>query len=200
MDSSPTVVVPPLIFVRHGETDWNAAGRLQGHIDIALNEKGRAQAWRNGLAIREKFPDIAAYDFVASPLSRARESMEIIRTTLGLDPKAFRFEDRLKEISHGDWEGLTGEELQQRSPELVAQRLANRWDFIPPNGESYRLLLERLIPWLVTVDRPTLVVAHGGVGRVLRSHILGAELFPSIMNIFSQDTAFHWREGGEALI
>ena len=127
---------PVLYYIRHGETDWNAAGRLQGHIDIALNEKGREQARRNGLAILEKFPDVADYDFVASPLSRARESMEIIRETLGLDPKAFRFEDRLKEISHGDWEGSTGEELQTRSPELVARRLADRWEFVPPNGVS----------------------------------------------------------------
>jgi probable phosphoglycerate mutase len=199
MDTS-TVVTPPLIFVRHGETDWNAAGRLQGHIDIALNEKGRAQAQRNGRAILEKFPDVATYDFVASPLSRARESMEIIRETLGLDRNAFRLETRLKEISHGDWEGSTGEELQKRSPELVASRLADRWEFVPPNGESYRLLLDRVVPWLVTVERPTVVVSHGGVGRVLRSHILGVELFPAITNVFSQDNAFHWRDGLETLI
>lgn len=195
-----TVALPPLIYVRHGETDWNAAGRLQGHIDIALNERGREQARRNGRAILEKFPEIASYDFVASPLSRARQSMEIIRTALGLDPTDFRIEERLKEISHGDWEGSTSEELQQRSPELVAQRLANRWEFVPPNGESYRRLLDRVLPWLVTVERPTLVVSHGGVGRVLRSHILGAELYPSITNIFSQDNAFHWRDGTETLI
>jgi broad specificity phosphatase PhoE len=199
MDTS-TVIIPPLIFIRHGETDWNAAGRLQGQIDIALNERGREQAKRNGRVILEKFPDVATYDFVASPLSRSRESMEIIRATLGLDRQGFRLDERLKEISHGDWEGSTGEELQERSPELVAQRLANRWEFVPPNGESYRLLLDRLIPWLVTVDRPTVVVSHGGVGRVLRSHILGAELFPSITNIFSQDNAFHWRDGTETLI
>ncbi len=196
----PTVAVPPLIFVRHGETDWNAAGRLQGHIDIALNDRGREQARRNGLAIAEKFPDIAGFDFVASPLGRARESMEIIRATLGLDPTAFRLEDRLKEVSHGDWEGSTGEELLERTPDLVAQRLANRWEFVPPNGESYRLLLDRVSPWLATVARPTLVVSHGGVGRVLRAHLLGAELFPSITNIFSQDNAFHWRDGAETLI
>jgi probable phosphoglycerate mutase len=189
-----------ILLVRHGETAWNAAGRLQGHIDIALNERGREQARRNARAILETFPDVATYDFVASPLSRARESMEIIRATLGLDRHGFRLDDRLKEISHGDWEGSTGEELQTRSPELVAQRLTNRWEFVPPNGESYRLLLDRLIPWLVTVRRPTLVVSHGGVGRVLRSHILGAELFPSITNIFSQDNAFHWRDGIETLI
>jgi broad specificity phosphatase PhoE len=199
MDTS-TVVTPPLIFVRHGETDWNAAGRLQGHIDIALNAKGREQALRNGRTILEKFPDVVGYDFVASPLSRARESMEIIRETLGLEPKAFRLEDRLKEISHGDWEGSTGEELQERSPELVADRLSNRWEFVPPNGESYKRLLDRVVPWLVTVERPTLVVSHGGVGRVLRCHILGVELFPSMTNIFSQDNAFHWRDGIETLI
>jgi broad specificity phosphatase PhoE len=199
MDSS-VAAYPPIIYVRHGETDWNAAGRLQGHIDIALNAKGREQALRNGRTILEKFPDVVSYDFVASPLGRARESMEIIRAALGIDPKAFRLDDRLKEISHGDWEGSTSDELQERSPELVARRLADRWDFVPPNGESYRLLLDRLIPWLATVERPTLVVAHGGVGRVLRSHILGVELFPAIANVFSQDNVFHWRDGAETVI
>ena len=75
-----------LYFVRHGETDWNAERRYQGQTDIPLNDRGRAQSRRNGEALRAFLPHIAGADFVASPLGRARETMEILRDTLGLDP------------------------------------------------------------------------------------------------------------------
>lgn len=191
---------PPLIYVRHGETDWNAEGRLQGQRDIPLNDKGRAQARRNGAALAAAFGDAADFDFVASPLGRARETMEIVRASLGLDPALYRLDDRLKEISYGAWEGFTGEELSLRDPEGIAAREAAKWEFMPPGGESYRLVSDRVALWLATLDRPTLVVAHGGVGRVLRARVLGVDPFQSLAGIFPQDNAFHWRDGAERVI
>ena len=87
-------MLPTLIFVRHGETNWNVEGRLQGQRDIPLNDKGRGQAKRNGETILSRVPGIAAYDFVASPLIRSRETMEIARLAMGLDPSAYRLDDR----------------------------------------------------------------------------------------------------------
>ena len=197
---APVTTVPPLIFVRHGETAWNAEGRLQGQRDIPLNDKGRAQARRNGAAIAGALADIAGFDFVASPLGRARESMEIVRTALGLDPSIYRLDDRLMEISFGRWEGFTGDELSVRDPEAVAARDADKWEFVPPGGESYRLLSDRVARWLVALDRPTLVVAHGGVGRVLRARVLGVDPFASLTGFFPQDSAFQWRNGAESVI
>ena len=199
MNSRPDAALP-LIFVRHGETDWNAEGRLQGQRDIPLNSKGRTQARRNGAAIANKFADVGTFDFVASPLGRARETMELVRAAVGLDPLAYRLDEKLMEISYGQWEGFTGEELSIGSPGIVAEREANKWEFEPPGGESYMRLSERVGGWLVTLGRPTLAVAHGGVGRVLRARLLGVDPFEAVSRLFPQDKAFHWLDGTEAVI
>lgn len=190
----------PLVFVRHGETDWNAIGRLQGQRDIPLNDNGRSQARRNGIAIVEEFPEVSDFDFVASPLIRARETMEIVRTALGLDAAGYRLDDRLKEVHYGRWEGFTNEELAQRDPHLVAERRADIWRFVPSDGESYELLSERVGEWFDTLDRPAIVVAHGGVGRVLRHRLLGIDPHFAVSEFFPQDKVFHWRDGKEIVI
>src|ERR1700730_17081630 len=95
--------LPILVFIRHGETDWNAEGRLQGQRDIPLNDTGRAQARRNGTAIKAAMPEAVGFDFVASPLSRSRETMEIVRTAMGLAPESYATDDRLKELTVGAW-------------------------------------------------------------------------------------------------
>jgi broad specificity phosphatase PhoE len=165
-----------------------------------LNDKGRAQARRNGAAVAAAFADAADFDFVASPLGRACETMEIVRASLGLDPSAYRLDGRLKEISYGAWEGLTGDELALRDPDAVAAREAAKWEFLPPGGESYRHVSDRVDLWLATLERPTLVVAHGGVGRVLRARVLGVDPFASLVGVFPQENAFHWRDGAETVI
>ena len=177
----------PLIFIRHGETDWNVEGRFQGQRDVPLNAKGRGQAGRNGAVLARAFPDLSAYDFVASPLSRSRETMEIVRGALGFDPAAYRLDERLKEITFGDWEGFTGAELAQRFPDAHALREADKWAFLPPNGESYRRLAERVAEWLAEVARPTVAVSHGGVGRVLLSLQAGIDRQAAVSMDFPQD-------------
>lgn len=195
--TDPISKVPPLLFLRHGETDWNAEGRYQGHIDIPLNDKGRGQARRNGATIAESFPEVFDYDFVASPLVRARETMEIFRRSLGLEPAEYRLDVRLKEIALGALEGLTDEELTARDPHIAADRRADLWRFEPPGGESYRRMSERVAGWLATLDRPTAVVAHGGVGRVLRARLLDLDPYQAVSEFFPQDRVFHWHYGAE---
>ena len=80
-----------LIFIRHGETNWNAQGRLQGQHDIPLNGRGRDQAANAGREARKYIAREGLTDlrFVASPLSRTRDTMEIARGSMGLDPKAY---------------------------------------------------------------------------------------------------------------
>ena len=84
--------------IRHGETDWNAQSRYQGQADIPLNDKGRRQARRNGKALREFMPQLETASFVASPLIRTRETMELVRSELGLDPLGYSLDDRLREV------------------------------------------------------------------------------------------------------
>ncbi|HET7717343.1 MAG TPA: histidine phosphatase family protein [Bauldia sp.] len=180
---------PALVFVRHGETNWNVEGRLQGQRDIPLNDRGRSQARRNGETIATRIPDIADYDFVASPLIRSRETMEIARLAMGLDPSAYRLDNRLREITFGDWEGFTTAELRSKHAELVAERERDKWRFLPPGGESYALLFERVKEWVATIDRPTLAVSHGGVGRVIRTLLLGVDPHHAVAEDFPQDRA-----------
>ena len=89
--------MPLIYFLRHGQTDWNAERRFQGHLDIPLNETGRGQASRNGRALAAAIGEAGAFDFVSSPLVRASETMEIVRREMGLDPKAYRTDLRLRE-------------------------------------------------------------------------------------------------------
>ena len=157
-----------LIFLRHGETDWNAEGRLQGQHDVPLNGRGRDQAASAGRMVRDAFgADLGSLHFVASPLSRTRETMEIARTAMGLDPLSYDMDQRLVELSFGRWEGLIWPEVKAMDPWAATAREGNKWTFQPPGGESYAMLADRLRPWLDTIERDTLVVSHGGVARVL---------------------------------
>src|SRR4051794_3504699 len=106
---------PVIYFIRHGQTEWNSAHRLQGRRDSALSPLGREQASRCGQLLRDLFAcegrAAADFDYVASPLLRARASMELVRTALELDPEAYRTDQRLEEIAFGKWEGLTFADL-----------------------------------------------------------------------------------------
>jgi probable phosphoglycerate mutase len=162
-----------LYFVRHGETDWNRAGRYQGQRDIPINGTGQAQAARNGRVLAEVLGGGAtALDYVASPLSRARETMEIVRNQLRLPPFDYRTDNRLCEIHYGHWQGRLWEELPHTDPEGYAARLADPWNWQPVGGESYRMLSERVALWLAEMTRDAVVVAHGGVSKVLRGLVL----------------------------
>lgn len=189
-----------IVFLRHGQTDWNVEGRLQGQRDVPVNDKGRAQARRNGEVIANTVPDVATFDFVASPLGRARETMEIARTAMGLDPKAYRLDERLREITFGDWESHTLAEIREREPAQVAARERDKWGFRPPGGESYERLAHRVRPWLEELSRPTMVVAHGGVGRVLWIELAGVDPAAAVALDIPHDRVFLWRDGVAALV
>jgi probable phosphoglycerate mutase len=163
-----------LYFVRHGETDWNLAKRYQGQRDIPLNATGRAQAARNGRVLAQTLgSDAATFDYVASPLARARETMEIVRRELALAPADYRTDERLKEIHYGHWEGLLWDDLPRLDPAGVAARTADTWGWQPVGGESFQALSRRIEGWLAEISRNSVIVAHGGVSRALRGIALG---------------------------
>ena len=162
-----------LYVVRHGETDWNAAMRLQGQTDTALNDKGRGQAARNGVALRTVLAANPGLDFVASPLARTVETMEIIRRELALPTKAYATDDRLKEIAFGVWEGKTWGDVDNHRDANGQRRADDPYIWQPKSGESYAQLSDRVASWLRTITRSSIVVTHGGVTRVLRGTVLG---------------------------
>jgi len=162
---------PVLFYVRHGETEWNREGRLQGQHDSELTARGRAQAVKCGEILHDLLSregrDVAALDFVSSPLGRARATMERMRATLGLDPKHYRTDARLAELSFGRWEGVAYPELQAHEHDALVRRERDKWNFTPPGGESYADLLVRLEAWHAGLVRDSVVVAHGGTARAL---------------------------------
>jgi len=169
---------PVIYYIRHGETAWNAAGRLQGTRDTALNELGRSQAVQSGRILA----DLLARDgrgkselpYVSSPLSRARTTMELMRGALILPPQDYATDDRLREIGYGRWEGFTLAEMQAADPVFFARRLADKWRVAPEGGETYEAVQQRMSAWYAQVRTDTIVVAHGGTARALMV-VLGFE-------------------------
>ncbi len=163
--------MPTIYHIRHGETDWNVEGRLQGWRDLPMNARGVQQAAAAAGILQDLFaregksPDDLSY--VSSPLSRATATMRIVRTELKLPVEGFACDDRLREIGYGTWEGQTLREMAERDPVVFAKRSADKWDTAPPSGESYAHLAARVRAWYATLTEDTVVAAHGGTTRVL---------------------------------
>jgi probable phosphoglycerate mutase len=166
---------PVVYYVRHGLTDWNVQGRLQGQHDIPLNREGRAQAVRCGELLRDLFARDGSkpedFGYVSSPLVRASETMELVRATLGLERTGYGVDRRLAEIAFGQWEGFTLEDVLARDKDVIAKRDADKWNFLPPEGESYEQVAKRVGAWFDSLARDTVVTAHGGTGRALIAHL-----------------------------
>lgn len=166
--------MPILYYIRHGETDWNVEQRLQGHRDTALNSRGRSQAAHSGTVLRDLLVrdgrTAADCAYVSSPLARARETMDLVRAALALEPRGYAIDDRLIEISFGAWEGMTLAEIGASAPEALVTRERDKWAFTPPGGESYAALTQRVAAWYASLEHDTVVAAHGGVARGLIAH------------------------------
>lgn len=162
-----------LLLARHGETAWNAQGRIQGCSDTVLNERGRLQAEELGKGIEagEKRIDIC----YASPLRRAFETAEIVCRRLELVPIAV---EALREVSFGLWENHTWAEVAAGWPEHYAAYQADRRNVRPPEGESYGELLERVLPALDKISASgtgtALIVCHSAVIKAVLAHRAGA--------------------------
>jgi alpha-ribazole phosphatase len=152
-----------LILVRHGETEWNSGHRVQGHTDVPLSERGRAQAAR--LAPRLAREPIGA--FYASDLSRAIDTAEPAATLMGLSTvcsAAFR------EAHYGAWEGLTVAEIAARYPDEYERWRRDSARHRPPEGESLEELQTRVMAELAGLlerhgGQTLCLVAHGGSVR-----------------------------------
>jgi len=181
--------MPVLYYIRHGETDLNSQGRLQGRRDTALNAHGRRQAAECGVLLGDLFArdhrQAQDFKYISSPLKRARETMEILRATLGLQSLDYEVDARLIEIAYGEWEGLTLQEIETRNASVLSARERDKWDFVPPGGESYRELADRIGDWYSSLAADTVVAAHGGGVRALMA----------ILNIVSEEEATHAQIG-----
>ncbi|HEY7845841.1 MAG TPA: histidine phosphatase family protein [Bradyrhizobium sp.] len=162
---------PVIYYIRHGETQWNADGRLQGVQDVPLNDLGRKQAAHAGEILADLFErhghDGTKLPFVSSPLGRARTTMELVRGVLHLPAQDYAIDDRLREIGYGKWEGSTLAEMQVADPEMFARRQTEKWTVAPPGGESYVAVQQRMTEWYGGQTHDIVTVAHGGTARAL---------------------------------
>jgi broad specificity phosphatase PhoE len=191
---------PTVYYIRHGETQWNAEGRLQGVQDIPLNDLGRKQAACAGGILAGLFArdgrSEASLSFVASPLGRARSTMELVRGTLRLPPGDYAVDDRLREIAYGQWEGSTLSQMQAADPDVFAARESDKWTVPPPGGESYASVQARMTEWYRELTADTVAVAHGGTARALMV-ALGIETSDSAANLtIEQGTVYVFADSG----
>jgi probable phosphoglycerate mutase len=162
---------PTIYYIRHGETAWNAEGRFQGSQDIPLNDLGRTQAVAAGEILADLLTrdgrEASSLPFIASPLGRARLTMELMRGTLQLPPDQYAVDDRLREIGYGHWEGLTLPEMKLHDAATFASRDQDKWGVAAPSGESYASVTLRMRDWFDSLLVDTVAVAHGGTMRAL---------------------------------
>jgi broad specificity phosphatase PhoE len=158
-----TVTSPPveIFLARHGQSEWNLAGRRQGQLDSPLTEAGWAQARHQA----EFLAGLGIDAVLSSPLGRAHATAQIIADSFGLSVRAL---DDLAELHHGEYAGLTSAELAERP---WHERATDKYDWRFPGGESYwdaDARAARVIAYVMRLgaDRP-LLISHEMIGRML---------------------------------
>ncbi|MBK9603758.1 MAG: alpha-ribazole phosphatase [Anaerolineales bacterium] len=163
-----------LFLTRHGQTDWNIAGRYQGQSDTPLNETGLRQAEQ----IAKRLSSETIHAIYSSDLSRAANTAQSIADFHSLEIKK---DSRWRELSFGDWEGMTYQEMSAHSPELFEAWMKDPLTISTPNGETLAQLAERVKAAFDEIkeehaDQTVLVVAHSGSLQSLLAVTLGVDL------------------------
>lgn len=190
--------MPTIILVRHGETHWNRARRIQGHTDSVspLTLKGIDQARRYGEALGrltgggEGGGD--GWAVHTSPLARCVQSTAILCEVAGLDFHRALFDDRLKEVCTGAFSGLLKSELEHRHPALMAGTGLDSWYLRCPGGEDWTAIATRIAAWLAE-RRPgekVVAVSHGVAGKVMRALYAGLDPAETLAGDSPQDAVF----------
>ncbi|MEQ8804986.1 MAG: histidine phosphatase family protein [Rhodospirillales bacterium] len=186
---------PNIILIRHGQTEWNREGRIQGHGNSVLTELGRAQAAAYGRLLAERFTPLAPFALYRSPAGRCVETTALASAAAGLDPAAFTIDARLKEKGYGRWEGMTRPEIAQTGDDAELGAMdTDPWEHRPPGGgETLTEVMVRARAWLAGLapERPVIVVCHGGTGRTLIRSYLGLNAQETMDIQMRQDVVFH---------
>jgi len=180
-------VWPDIWFLRHGQTEWNLEGRIQGRLDSSLTALGRKQAAEQGRItgpVLDRFPQLEQRIFV-SPLGRAQETARI-----ALPSRAFHTDPRLAEIDTGAWEGCLRRDVVGGRHGLEAYCAA-------PDGEGFDRLQARVRAFLTDLNGPAIVVAHGILGQVLRGTVCGLRRMDMAALSNDQGCIYQLAEGRE---
>ncbi|MBE1205252.1 histidine phosphatase family protein [Aminobacter carboxidus] len=188
---------PDMLVIRHGETQWNVAGRLQGHKDTPLTANGVRRTLDVGAYLAARVAACQGARFWVSPLGRARQTASILADVWGVQFDRFVDQTSLVERAFGVWEGRSYDEIERVFPEQFLADRANPWSYAMPSGESHVELMARMRSWLVGLDRsiPHVVVAHSVSLRALRGVYTGAAP-QDILGYCEPQTAAYWLSGG----
>ena len=151
--------LPTLYLLRHGQTEWNVVRRFQGQRNSNLTNVGKGHAARQGRLLTPVFEQHPDIDIFGSPLGRVGETADIALADHGREPV---LHDDLKEISFGDWEGLTRQDIKAGWPDLFKTNKTDMDLFLfAPNGESYDEMHERCQRFLSSLTKPAVLFSHG---------------------------------------
>lgn len=163
---------PTLYLIRHGETEFNAAGLMAGQRDSNLTERGRDQAAANGRVLRSLIGGTPTMDFIASPLGRTQTTMALVAEAFDPPPR-HRNDARLMEAHFGEWQGRNlqeGQDFRRADRKRLGQ---TEWEWVWPGGESRAQLYARVRALYEELTADTVIVGHAGSVRVLRGLALG---------------------------
>lgn len=197
-----TNTLPTLLVIRHGETQWNVAGRLQGSRDTPLTVNGVRQAQAVAVRLSETVAQFEDPAFWVSPLGRARQTASILADIWALPFDRFAEVPRLAERNYGVWEGRLHGEIEQDLPDQYGAHVSDPWDYSMPDGESRTALTGRLLAWLKTLDpgRVHVAVTHSGCLRALRGLYTRAARAEILAYREPQTAAFLLTDGTERLL
>ena len=185
-----------MFLLRHGETEFNRAGRGQGRFDSPLTPKGIAQAEAIARHVNTLIAGTGGWTIVSSPLGRALATAEIIQKHVR--PSApITSDDRLREVSLGAWDGLTRDEITARWPGALGPSLRQSWLRSCPDGETIDAVIARLTDWLHAHQNHhrLIVVTHGISGSLLRGIYADIPCHEMLRLPTPQDSFHHLADG-----
>ena len=189
---------PTVYLLRHGQTEWNVASRLQGKLDSPLTEIGRAQAMQQGALLKpilQKFPNAT---ILCSPQGRARETAKI---ALGGQGNTIQPEPRLREITAGSWDGLYLDDIERTHGHLFEQaRNSFELMFLAPNGEGELAVIKRCSNLLADIRSPVILVTHGATLCVLRGLLRGLRFEDTLDLSHEQGCIYKIEKGVETIL
>lgn len=182
---------PELYIMRHGQTVWNAEGRMQGVLNSPLTDKGKDQAAKQGRILASC--DLEGFQFLCSPQGRAVQTAGIALAGIA---DMIHTDERLREISVGDWGGMLRDDLPMEDVEdpFMAQYEA------APGGEGIAGVERRVQSFLADLQGPAVLVTHGITSRVIRSIIVGGDALQTSTIHGGQGCVYHLKDGVQKLL
>ncbi len=182
---------PELYIMRHGQTEWNVAGRMQGALNSPLTPQGEMEAARQGEILAQC--DLRGFAFICSPQPRAVQTAGIALARIA---DLVRTDDRLVEIGVGDWAGLLRDDLPKEDvpdPYMAQYEAA-------PNGEGLAAVEHRIAAFLADLTGPAVLVTHGVTSRVIRAMVVGEAASGQSTIHDGQGCVYHLKQGAQKML